>query len=168
MKTISILVPETAVPAAIVDPQYMFTAVNGFFQHAGHQPFFKVQLVGATKEIKLIGGSIIIKPDFLLTDTIHSDLIIIPAISGNVEEAIRQNEALVSWVIAQHKKGAEVASLCIGAFLLASTGLLNGKSCSTHWLFANDFRTLCPEVKLTSDRVVNDQDGLYSSGGAAS
>ena len=71
-------------------------------------------------------------------------------------------------IVEQYKNGAEVASLCIGAFLLASTGLLNGKSCSTHWLFTNEFRNMFPEVKLVDDKVITDQNGLYSSGGATS
>jgi transcriptional regulator GlxA family with amidase domain len=168
MKTISILVPETAVVAAIVDPQYMFSAVNEFYKSAGHQPFFNVQLVGMSKEVKLNNGVVVIRPDKLLKDVKKSDLVIIPAISGNVQEAIKRNKALLPWINEQYKNGSEVASLCIGAFLLASTGLLNGKSCSTHWLFANDFRNMFPEVKLADDKVITAQNGLYSSGGASS
>src|SRR5690606_477864 len=63
---------------------------------------------------------------------------------------------------------AEVASLCLGAFLFASTGLLDGKKCSTHWLFANDFRTMFPEVTLVDEKIITEQNGLYSSGGASS
>ncbi len=72
------------------------------------------------------------------------------------------------WIIDRYKEGAEVASLCIGAFLLAETGLVNGRTCSTHWLFANEFRRRYPEVTLVDQRVVTDQNGIYSSGGANS
>ncbi|MEI2749290.1 MAG: helix-turn-helix domain-containing protein [Ferruginibacter sp.] len=64
--------------------------------------------------------------------------------------------------------GAEVASLCIGAFLLASTGLLNGKKCSTHWLYANEFRRMFPEVDLVDGSIITEEQGIYSSGGASS
>ncbi len=168
MKTINILVPETAVPAAIVDPQYMFSAVNGFFQNTGHAPFFKVQLVGASKEVSLNNGLVVIRPDLLLHEVKSCDLIIIPAISGDVNKALSQNETLMPWIVEQYKKGSEVASLCIGAFLLASTGLLDGRLCSTHWLFATEFREMFPKVKLADDRVITEQNGLYSSGGAMS
>ena len=168
MKKVSILVPETAVPAAIVDPRYMFTAVNEFYKSAGHQPFFDVKLVGLTKEIKLNDGRISIHPDELLKNVKQTDLIIIPALSGNMSQALKINKEYLPWLVDQYKKGAEIASLCIGAFLLASTGLLKGKSCSTHWLFANEFRTLFPDVTLTDDKIITDQGGLYSSGGANS
>lgn len=168
MKKVTILVPETAVPAAIVDPRYMFTAVNEFFKSSGHQPFFDVQLVGLTKEVKLNEGCVTIHPDLLLKNAKQTDLIIIPALSGNMNQAIKINKEFLPWIVHHYKQGAEVASLCIGAFLLASTGLLKGKSCSTHWLFANEFRTLFPDITLTDDKVITDQGGLYSSGGASS
>lgn len=76
------------------------------------------------------------------------------------------NQEFIPWIIQRYKNGAEVASLCIGAFLLASTGLLNGKQCSTHWLFANEFRKTFPEVMLVDDKIITEQNGLYSSGGA--
>jgi transcriptional regulator GlxA family with amidase domain len=168
MKTISILVLETAVPAAIVDPRYMFTAVNEFYKSAGHQPFFKVQLVGLTKEVKLNDGSLSVYPDVLLKDVKKTDLIIIPAIGGDVKTAIKKNKEFIPWITDQYKNGAEAASLCIGAFILASTGLLKGKECSTHWLFANEFKDMFPDVNLVSDKIVTEQNGLYSSGGATS
>jgi transcriptional regulator GlxA family with amidase domain len=167
MKNVFILVPETAVPAAIVDPRYMFTAVNEFYRSAGHEPFFDVKLVGLTKQVKLNDGLMTVHPDLLVKDGHKADLVIIPALSGNMQFALQQNKAFVPYIVSQYQQGAEVASLCIGAFLLASTGLLKGKSCSTHWLFANDFRNMFPEVTLTDDKVITDQNGLYSSGGAS-
>lgn len=166
MKTISILIPETAVPAAVVDPRYMFSAVNEFHRAAGLPIPFKVQLVAAKHEILLNQGSFSVRPDLLLTEVGETDLIIIPALSGDIETAIALNSDLIPWVVNRYKSGSEVASLCVGAFLLASTGLLDGKSCSTHWMFANQFRQLFPEVTLADDRVIVDQNGIYSSGGA--
>jgi transcriptional regulator GlxA family with amidase domain len=168
MKHVSILVPETAIAAAIVDPRYMFTAVNEFFKTAGHEPFFKVQLVGMTREVIISDGLITIHPDLLFGEVAKTDLIIIPALSGNMEAALQQNTAFLPWIINQYKNGAEVASLCVGAFLLASTGLLKGKSCSTHWLFSNDFRNKFPDVHLEHEKIITAQNGLYTSGGASS
>lgn len=168
MKTVSILVPETAVPATIVNPRYLFSAVNMFFSDAGHEPFFEVQLVGMDKNVSLDGGIMSMHPDKLISEVSHTDLIIIPAISGDVSEAIELNAAFLPWIQEQYKQGAEVASLCIGAFLLAATGLVDGRHCSTHWLYASQFRTMFPNVTLTDGRIVTDQQGIYSSGGANS
>jgi transcriptional regulator GlxA family with amidase domain len=168
MKKIAILVPETAVPAAIVDPRYVFTAVNEFYKGEGKQPPFTVQLVGMTPEVSLLEGVVTFRVDATLAEAGQADLVLIPALSGNLEQALERNQPFQSWIVQQYRGGAEVASLCLGAFLLASTGLMNGKACSTHWLFANQFRALFPEVHLAESRVVTDQNGLYSSGGATS
>lgn len=168
MKHVSILVPETAITAGVVDPQYMFSAANEFFKTAGHQPFFEVSLVGLTKDVTINKGYVTINADKLPHEVKKTDLVIIPPISGDVKKALALNEAFIPWIREQHRKGAEVASLCIGSFLLASTGLIDGKSCSTHWLFAHDFRSMFPQVTLTDDKVITEQNGIYSSGGANS
>jgi transcriptional regulator GlxA family with amidase domain len=168
MKHISILVFNEAVPASIVDPRYMFTAVNQFLQDAGEEPAFNVQLVGLKKEVPLHNGIFYVHTNALITDIPKTDLIIIPALSGDICTALEANKEMIPWIVEQHHNGAEVASLCIGAFLLAATGLLNGKKCSTHWLFANEFRALFPDVTLTDGSIVTDEHGLYSSGGANS
>lgn len=167
MKCVSIIIPEGAVPAAIVDPRYMFTAVNQFLQSAGKQPLFKVQLVGLTTEVKLSEGLFCVHPNLTIDEVRQTDLIIIPALSGNMEEAVRLNEQYIPWISRCYKEGAEVASLCVGAFLLAATGLVNGKKCSTHWLYARQFRGMFPDVELVEGSIITEEQGVYSSGGAS-
>ncbi len=168
MKHISILVPYSAVPAAIVDPRYMFTAVNAFRKAKSPEPTFTVEMVAAEPEVELLDGSFTVKADRLLGDIRHTDLIIIPAISGDVRDAVDRNRVYRDWLKTQYKNGSEIASLCIGAFLLADTGLLDGAPCSTHWLYAEEFRAMFPEVELSGDRIISEYRGLYSSGGATS
>jgi len=168
MKHVSILVPKEAVLASIDDPRVIFTGANEFLEASGRPAIFKVQLVGLTKEVKLHGGRFTVHTDVLLQDLERSDLVLIPALTGNMKEALELNKDFIPWIIRQYEKGAEMASLCIGAFMLASTGLLNGKECSSHWKFANEFREMFPEVTLVDGRIVTEQDRLYSSGGANS
>jgi len=168
MKNVCIIVPETAVMAAVTDPRYMFTAVNEFLKAQGEEPLFNVKLVGLSKETKLSGGVFSVHADALIKDTHDADLILIPALSGDMATAIQANKKFIPWIVEQYGKGAEVASLCIGAFLLASTGLLKGKQCSTHWLYANEFRNMFPDIELVDGSIITEEHGLYSSGGAAS
>ena len=168
MKTVSILVPESSVLQAIADPQYLFSAVNQFLAVSGKAPLFNVQLVGAKEEIKLNGGIFSVHPDLQINDVEKTDLIFIPALFGDMTTAIAQNQALIPWIQAQYEKGAEVASLCVGAFLLASTGLLDGKKCSTHWGFQNEFREMFPKVEVIDGSIITEEHRLYSSGGANS
>ncbi|HET6996885.1 MAG TPA: helix-turn-helix domain-containing protein [Chitinophagaceae bacterium] len=168
MKHVSILIPETAVIEAIADPRYLFTAVNQFLVAGGKQPLFQVQLVGAKKEIRLGNDLFSVHTDSLIKDVKKTDIIFIPALSGDMKTALLANKELVPWIIDQYKNGAEVASLCIGAFLLASTGLLNGKKCSTHWNSYNEFRSMFPEVEIVDGSIITEEHGIYSSGGANS
>lgn len=168
MKNIAILVPETAVVEAVADPRYMFTAINEFLKSQGKPALFNVQLVALTTEVKVADGLFTIHADAILKTARKPDLIIIPAVSGNLEHAVKLNNNFLPWIVQQYKNGAEVASLCLGAFILASTGLLDGKTCSTHWLFANEFRTMFPDVNLVDNKIVTEQNGVYTSGGANS
>jgi transcriptional regulator GlxA family with amidase domain len=168
MKHVSILVPETAVIEAIADPRYLFTAVNEFLQASGKLPLFNVELVAMTREVRLNNNLFSVHADKLLEEVAQTDLIFVPAISGNMDYALEMNKQMLPWIVKQHAKGAEVASLCMGAFLLASTGLLKGKKCSTHWLFAAQFRALFPDVELVDGSIITDAQGIYSSGGANS
>ncbi len=168
MKHVSILVPETAVVEAVADPHYMFNAVNLFLQASGKKPLFHVQLVALNKEVNLLNSAFSVHPDIQLKDVKKTDLVFIPALSGDMKKALQLNKQLIPWIVEQYKNGAEVASLCIGAFLLASTGLLNGKKCSTHWNSANEFRTMFPEVELVDGSIITEEHGIYSSGGANS
>lgn len=168
MKNVSILVPENSVMQAIADPQYLFSTVNQFLVVAGRDPLFNVELVGLKKEVKIGGGSFSINTNKLLKEVKKTDLVIVPALFGDMKTAIAANQASLPWIKKQYEQGAEVASLCVGAFLLASTGLLNGKKCSTHWGFQNEFREMFPEVEVTDGSIVTEENGLYSSGGAMS
>ena len=168
MKNVSILVPETAVIEAVADPHYMFRAVNQFLESKGKAPLFNIELVGLTKEIKLNNSAFSVHTDKVLKEVDDTDLIFIPAISGDIKTALDLNKKFLPWIRDQYKGGAEVASLCIGAFLLADTGLLSGKKCSTHWNAANQFREMFPDVELVDGSIITEEQGIYSSGGANS
>lgn len=168
MKHISILVPKGAILGSLEGSRQLLTQVNDFLRMRGDDPLFTIQLVGLSKETPLSGGKFTANADVLLEEISKTDLIIIPAIDGEINEALETNKAFIPWLIEQHGKGAEIASLCLGAFLLASTGLLNGKKCATHWMAANDFRKMFPEVNLVTEKIITDEYGIYSSGGAFS
>ncbi|AXY73391.1 helix-turn-helix domain-containing protein [Paraflavitalea soli] len=165
MVHISILALKNAVLASIADSRYVFTMVNEFLQQAGKPPLFKVQVAGIMEEVTLNNGLFTLRPDMLLKDIDHTDLIIIPSMMGDMVSSSYKNKDYAPWIAEQYKKGAEVASLCVGAFLMAFSGILKGKQCTTHWLYANEFRHFYPSVTLVEEKVMTAQQGVYSSGG---
>jgi transcriptional regulator GlxA family with amidase domain len=168
MKHISILVPKGAILGSLEGSRQLLTQVNSFFMMKGAPAVFDVQLVGLSRETTLSGGAFTANAHALIDDVKKTDLIIIPALDGDIQQALEANRDFIPWIIKQYNGGAEVASLCLGAFLLASTGLLNGKKCATHWMAENNFRKMFPEVNLVTEKVITDEHGLYSSGGAFS
>lgn len=167
MKHISVLVPKgDAALGTIEGPFKFFSFVNDFLTAMGREPAFKVQLVGLSSEIQKYSGVFGVAPDATIHNLEKTDLIIVPAVNGDRDSVIEMNHEFFPWITKQHSTGAEVASLCVGAFLLAATGLLNGKNCTTHWMSAGDFKNMFPEINLMDDRIITDENGVYTSGGA--
>ena len=169
MKHISILVPSGHTSLPNIDGTHqILSEVNKFRAAMDMPPLFTIQLVGLSKEISQRDGLYTVSPDCLIQDVKKTDLIIIPAMHGDQQKALELNREFIPWIIGQYDGGAEIASFCIGSFFLAATGLLNGKQCSTHWVAANEFRAMFPEVKLMDDKIMTEEDGIYTSGGAYS
>jgi len=163
---VSILALRNSVPASVSDARHAFTMANSFLQQAGRQPLFDVQLVGLSKEEVTGNGVFSMRPDTTIDKLDQTNLIIIPSMIGDMMSATYLNKDFAPWISRQYKSGAEVASLCVGAFLLAFSGILKGKQCTTHWQYANEFRHFYPSVSLVEEKVITDQNGLYSSGGS--
>jgi len=169
MKHISILIPYGHTSVVNIEGSHqMFNEVNSILKAMDRPPLFKVQLVGLARETSQRNGLFIISPDALISEVDKTDLIIIPAIHGNMETVMERNQPFIPWIVDQYRRGAEVASFCIATFFLASTGLLEGKRCATHWSAANAFRKTFPEVELVDDKIITEEDGIYTSGGAFS
>ena len=169
MKHVSVLVPNSpCILSSVIGAFKVFTTVNMTLERQGKKPFFNIKLVGLSKETSLYDGLFLVRPEALIGEISKTDLIVIPAFNGDIGSCLKLNMDYIPWITEQYKQGAEVASLCTGAFLLASTGLLKGKKCSTHWIAADAFRQAFPEVKLQPEKIITDELGMYSSGGAYS
>jgi transcriptional regulator GlxA family with amidase domain len=169
MKHISILIPEGDCSLVNIEGSHqILSEVNSVLARAGKPPLFKIQLVGIRKETTMKKGLFSIHPDVLINDIDRTDLILIPAIHGDKKKVFADNREFIPWLIKQYKQGAAIATFCIGAFLLAETGLLNGRKCATHWVEADNFRNMFPEVNLVPDKIITDEQGIYTSGGAYS
>ena len=172
MKHISVIVPQgNTVVDTIIGPYNLFKMANSHYKrlHRLAEPIFKIDLVGITHVPITYQGLFTIKPTATIKSITKTDIIIVSPISGNLEQEIRSNLEFVHWIKAQRiKHDSEIASLCKGAFLLAETGLLNGKSCATHWTAHDQFRLRYPKVKLIPEKIICEDNGIYSSGGAYS
>jgi transcriptional regulator GlxA family with amidase domain len=168
MKQVTIVVPKGDVNLSSISGSFeILTRANAYWQQAGNKPILEIRIAGFVTELKLEVGFFSIHP-IPIKDIKKTDLVIIPSLSYDYAHVIKENAALISWIREQYKNGAEIASICTGAFLLAATGLLDGKTCSTHWNAANDFRRMFPNINLQPDKLIAVEKGIYSNGGAYS
>lgn len=169
MKHLTIIVPEGQNNlSSIVGAYKIFTRANKYWMESGKKEMFKIQVAGISKEVEFYEGLFAVRPHTDISQISKTNLIIIPSLNHNYHNAVKGNEPLIDWIVKQYKNGAEVASICTGAFMLASSGLLDGKRCSTHWAAADNFRSMFPKVQLQTDQLITDENGIYTNGGAYS
>ena len=170
MKHLTILVPggEGNNISSIAGTYKIFTRANAYRREKEGRELFKVELAGISDKVQYYDGLFSVKPHKHISAIAKTNLIIIPSLNHHYEQAVKANRLLTDWIERQYRQGAEVASICTGAFLLAASGVLNGKSCSTNWAVAEEFRAMFPEVELKIDKLITDENGIYTSGGAYS
>ena len=172
MKHISVLVPQGSSIVDTVIASYNLLMMAGSYYkqiHRSDQSPFKIDLVGLSREPVQYQSLFSVSPTATTVEVSKTDLIVVTAITGDLQKGLDANAPFIEWIKSQRiENGAEIASLCKGAFLLAETGLLNGKSCTTHWTVQNQFLKRYPQVNLVSEKIIVEDNGIYSSGGAYS
>lgn len=165
---IAVFVPEHGVIEAVTPPFRTFHTANEFLSTFGKKPIFEVEYVGLKEYIPANNGEYTIKTNRHLADLEQTDLLIIPPTFGDLSKGIEANAEAIPYFKKLYEKGSSLASLCVGAFLLAETGLLAGKKCSTHWAHINEFKERYPNVEVEDGAIITEHENIYSSGGASS
>ncbi|WP_131539940.1 GlxA family transcriptional regulator [Pedobacter nototheniae] len=148
--------------AAILD---VFETVNKFYLNDGLTAPFDLVLLGQDDSL----ANFSTHQCKSISTTSDLDLILIPSFaSEDIRVAVGENAAFIPWLHQQYQKGVEIATFCTGAFLLAASGLLNGKVATTHVDACPAFSMAFPLVHLKPDKTVTQDGKLYTSGGATS
>jgi transcriptional regulator GlxA family with amidase domain len=169
MKQLTIIVPDGENNlSSIVGTYKIFSRANAFWKENQGVDRFRIELAGSSTKADFYGGLFSVKPHTTISLVNRTDLIIVPSVNHEYEAAIAKNAVLIDWLATQYSNGAEIASICTGTFLLAAAGILEGKSCSTHWAAADEFRQRFPKVNLLSDKLITEENGIYTNGGAYS
>ncbi|MEO6315064.1 MAG: helix-turn-helix domain-containing protein [Chitinophagaceae bacterium] len=170
MKRIAILFPQQqcnlSTVACIVGTVEVFSKANDYWKKQGNKQKYELLIAGTALKEELVKGFVSVRPDAHIAEVEKASLVIIP--SATPVKNNSENAAMLEWIKKQYKAGAEVASMCSGAFILAATGILDGKSCSTHWSLSDSFREMYPKINLSTDKLITDERGVYTNGGAYS
>jgi len=129
---------------------------------------FNIQLVALSDKPLQFGGHITLRPHTTIATARKPELILIPSVGENVLENLESLRPFVPWIKLWASKGTRVVSLCSGAFLLAETGLLDGRSATTHWFLAGLFRKTYPQIRVHPERLIVDEGSVITSGVATS
>jgi transcriptional regulator GlxA family with amidase domain len=174
MKNIYILIYEDVILSSAAGPLDILTRTNDILIASGQSPAFNVNLVSEKKEnIQLNNFTQFICQ--LTLDAVPENssghnlpLIVVPAFSGDWETVLNKNRIAIEWLKHHYTLGTEIASLCVGSYFLAQAGLLNGKTCTSHWKALADIQQRFPDIHVQGDFVVTDHKGTYTGGGAFS
>lgn len=123
---------------------------------------FNVFLVGQTRQSVEARGGFVVTPNYSLSDHPKLDILIV---AGGDHSLEMKNEILLKWVNAQAKTAQLVASVCTGAFLLASAGVLSTQSVTTHWEDANELKAIYPQLNVLVDQRWVQTDNVLTSAG---
>ena len=168
MKHVTIVIPKGhANLSSIAGSFEILNFANGYWQKMGNDPMIEICIAGYTTDLKLDVPLFSAAPTNF-KEIKKTDLVIIPSVADHYDHIVEKNAALIFWITEQYKMGAEIASICTGVFLLGATGLLDGKTCSTYWSAANDFRRLFPNIHLNIDKLITVEKGIYTNGGSFS
>jgi transcriptional regulator GlxA family with amidase domain len=132
---------------------------------------FFISLKGNSEESSSPGLGINSLLDFRDFELGPADWLVIPGLESEIyfREGFYQTiQPFLDWVRVQAGNYAKVCSVCTGTFLLANAGVLDGKSCTTHWKYREVFERLHPTAQLMADRLFVKDSNIYSSAGVAS
>lgn len=173
VKRIAIPIYDGVLASSVIGPFDMLVkAAVAHQQLPGNEymaPAFEVVVVSPDGKPVMASGGMPVMAHASMAEVSDFDLVLITAPSP---EVLPQLPAIcqiwVPWIMQQFYKGADLASMCLGAFILASTGLLDGKRATTHWMASDQFRELFPTVELLSEKIIVDEGRVCTCGGATS
>ncbi len=139
--------------------------VFGFDGIGGAVPTFRLLVCAAERGALRTSAGFTIQAPHGLDRLAQAGTVIVPSWRDAAE---RPPQALLDALRAAHRRGARIVGLCLGSFVLAEAGLLDGRPATTHWHWAEEFAARYPQVRLDRNVLyVDDGDVLTSAGTAA-
>lgn len=173
----AILAYKTFASVPVIGPMFLLKAGCGIWSAANggdpREATFDVQLVSLAKKSIRFPDEVTVHPTASIENAVRPDLIFIPSIGDtfmvdDFARSIKPHRGFVPWIKSCAAQGTRVVSMCTGAFLLAATGLLDGRRATTHWFWAEEFRKMYPKVALHPEKLIVDEGNVITSGAATS
>jgi len=134
---------------------FSFTGVSWQrFSNESVEPRFNVQIASLGGGDIRCSNRLIMQAHCDIRDVTECDLLLVPTIGDSIDKVLKQNSELLPHLVRLANTKADIASNCSGAFFLAKAGLLDHKIATTHWGYANKFKTDFPLVDLQENQFV--------------
>lgn len=170
-----ILTPTVPITVAIINlPNTLISSILGIqdvfhiantFCIADKSRLFNIQVVQEKEQISNFESTIYL--DTISLDLKQSfDIIIIPPIIGNTSE-IQVSKILREWIQHMYTQGSYICSVCVGAYVLASIGLLDNKRATTHWIIEKNIIDEFPLILLDVDKIIIEDENIITAGGVS-
>ena len=140
-----------------------FYLANTLHRNNGHADAFKVYTCDSQNLPEQNGERLSGQP---AVDAPLQVIILPPCL--NYAYYLAPEAALIAWIQQQHRDGAIICSVCAGAFVLAETGLLDGRTVTSHWQLADELAKRYPAVNVDSNRILINDGDIITSGGLMS
>lgn len=138
----------------------------------GARPPLRIEIVGERRGALPLASGVPFDVQRAIEDIDATDIVIVPSVllgAGSWQKG--RYPHLMEWVRRMHAQGAMLCSACSGIFLLAETGLFDGKDATVHFAYARTFATLYPAIAIHPERVLvisGAREELWSSGASTS
>lgn len=166
MTCVSIMVPHGSVlPNSLLGLFKVFTLANHYSAEDGRGAACELHLVGNSATASLYGGQFAVEVD-QLAEVGATDVAILPAMAGNIADAVKDNSAFVPWLQNQYRAGAEIAGLCTGACFIVEADLLHEKDCSSNWFVDETFRKQYSQLSLLAEKSAPTTESIQTDSGA--
>ncbi|CAH0193922.1 DJ-1/PfpI family protein [Chryseobacterium sp. Bi04] len=147
----------------ITGPADVFTMAND----QNNDINYEVHIVSPTNELEVItrSGVKILTRSILFNTKLKIDTLLIAGFPSH--KKWKSYPILVEWIKKHATKIRRIGSICVGAFVLAETGLLNNKQATTHWKNSQELQDLYKEINVLSDPIFVKDQNIYTSAGAS-
>jgi transcriptional regulator GlxA family with amidase domain len=168
---VAILAFETWAAIPIIGPMDILNNSCSLWRENGgsgsHDAAFDIQLVSLRKRHIRFGNAVTLHPHASISTAKKPDLVLVPSLGDDVLESLTLQRGFIPWIKTCAAGGARLVSMCTGSFL-AESGVLDGRSATTHWYYADLFRRNYPKVNLCPERMIVDEGSVISAGAATS
>lgn len=168
MIDVTVVLVENGMPSTAVAPVEVFGTAGVLWNEIKGQrpePCFRVRTASRDGRPVGTGTCLELRPDCSIHDVRSTDLIIVSAVSTDLDADCAAHSELYPWLRDWHARGATVAGICAGSALLAEAGLLNDRPATTHWGVAEACRQRYPQVRWQPERIITESDRVLCSGG---